>query len=85
MARQQEKKGFHLVKWKAITVNKKKGGLGIRDLKMQSKALKLKWLWRYTKEDQMLWRRAINAKYEEDKWMTKEINTPYGLSLWRSI
>ncbi|KAF3635680.1 hypothetical protein FXO37_25862 [Capsicum annuum] len=34
----------------------------------------------------MLWRRAINAKYEEeDRWMTKEINTPYGVSLWRSI
>ncbi|XP_016540805.1 uncharacterized protein LOC107841371 [Capsicum annuum] len=62
----KEKKGFYLVKWKAIIASRKKRGLGIRDLKMQSKALKLKWLWRYTKEYQMLWRKAINAKYEEE-------------------
>lgn len=29
--------------------------------------------------------KVINAKYEENKWMTKEVTTPYGVSLWRSI
>lgn len=82
----KERKGFYLVKWKALTVSKKKGGLGLRDLKFQNKALKIKWLWRCTLEDQMLWIKAIKEKYElEDRWMTKEINTPYGVSLWRSI
>jgi len=34
----------------------------------------------------MLWKRVISAKYEgEDMWMTKEVTTPYGVSLWRSI
>lgn len=34
----------------------------------------------------MLWVRSIKAKYKEEvRWMTKEINTPCGVSLWRSI
>ncbi|WMV13372.1 hypothetical protein MTR67_006757 [Solanum verrucosum] len=34
----------------------------------------------------ILWKRVISAKYEgEDMWMTKEVTTPYGVSLWRSI
>ncbi|WMV32201.1 hypothetical protein MTR67_025586 [Solanum verrucosum] len=51
----KEKKGIYLVKWKALTVSNKKGGLGLKDLKFQNKALKIKWLWRCTQEDQMLW------------------------------
>lgn len=75
--------GFHLVKWKALLVSK--GGLEIRDLEFQNKALKMKWLWKYTQEDHMLWG-AIKGKYEEeDSWMTKEVNIPYEVSLWRSI
>lgn len=65
---------------------KKQGGLGIRNLKLQSKALRLKWLWRYSQEPQAYWRKVIKIKYgEEDRWMTKEVNTPYGVSVWRSI
>lgn len=31
-------------------------------------------------------RKATKAKYgDEDKWMTNEVSTPYGVSLWRSI
>ncbi|WMV19976.1 hypothetical protein MTR67_013361 [Solanum verrucosum] len=61
------------------------GGLGIKNLKNHSKALKVKWLWRYHREDQALWYRVINKKYEElNKWVTKEVNTPYGISLWKS-
>ncbi|XP_015169282.1 uncharacterized protein [Solanum tuberosum] len=61
------------------------GGLGIKNLKNHSKALKVKWLWRYHQEDQALWYRVINNKYEElNKWVTKEVNTPYGISLWKS-
>lgn len=62
------------------------GGLGIRNLKDHSKALKMKWLWRYSQEPQALWGNVIKAKYgEEDNWTTKEVNTAYGVSLWRSI
>uniref|UniRef100_A0A0V0HRT8 Putative ovule protein n=1 Tax=Solanum chacoense TaxID=4108 RepID=A0A0V0HRT8_SOLCH len=46
----------------------------------------MKWLWKYSNENQTLWRRVICTKYEdEDYWMTKVVTTPYGTSLWRSI
>jgi len=39
-------------------------------------------LWKFTKENHLLWGRLIKAKYEqEDSWMTKEVNTPYEVSL----
>jgi len=82
----KERKGFHLVKWKNIIRSKEQGGLGIKKLKYQSKALKVKWLWRYHQEDQALWYRVIKSKYEQlNTWVTKEVNTPYGISLWKSI
>ena len=60
---------------------KKHGGLGIRNLKKQSKTLRLNWLWRYSQEPQPYWEKVIQAKYgEENKWMTKEVLTP-----WKSI
>ncbi|WMV38389.1 hypothetical protein MTR67_031774 [Solanum verrucosum] len=66
--------------------SKENGGLGIKNLKLQSKALSMKWLWKYANNNQMLWRKVIGAKYEEeDNWITKEVTTPYGASLWRSI
>ncbi|KAG5617959.1 hypothetical protein H5410_017783 [Solanum commersonii] len=46
----------------------------------------MKWLWKYSNENQTLWRRVICTKYEdEDNWMTKVVTTPYGTGLWRSI
>nr|XP_009804761.1 PREDICTED: uncharacterized protein LOC104249929 [Nicotiana sylvestris] len=38
----KEKKVVHLVKWKSLTIGKTHGGLGIRNLKNQNKALKMK-------------------------------------------
>ena len=46
----------------------------------------MKWLWKYSNENQTVWRNVIYAKYEEeDHWTTIEIRKPYGVSLWRSI
>ncbi|WMV59186.1 hypothetical protein MTR67_052571 [Solanum verrucosum] len=65
---------------------KKQGGLGIKNLKNQSKALKLKWLWRYAHEPHSMWSKVIKLKYGEmDSWVTKEATNPYGVTVWRSI
>ena len=46
----------------------------------------MKWLWKYSNMNYTLQRNVINAKHEEeDHWMMKEITTPYGVGLWRSI
>ncbi|KAG5626418.1 hypothetical protein H5410_011636, partial [Solanum commersonii] len=40
----------------------------------------------YSNDNQNLWGSVIKAKYEEsDNWMTKEVTTLYGASLWKSI
>lgn len=75
-----------MVKWISLIVGKNHGGLGIRNLKIQNKALKMKWLWRYCQEPPTYWGSVIKAKYDEEgKWMSKEVNTTYRVSLWRSI
>jgi len=38
----KERKGFHLVKWQGVITSKKVGGMGIKNLKVQSKALRMK-------------------------------------------
>ncbi|CAN4075679.1 unnamed protein product [Withania somnifera] len=82
----KERKGYHLVKWKTVIKEKRVRGLGIKNLQNKSKALRMKWLWKYSNDDQNLWGTVIKAKYEKsDSWMTKEVTTLYGVSLWKSI
>ncbi|CAN4092707.1 unnamed protein product [Withania somnifera] len=77
---------LHLVKWSEVLWGRKQGGLGTKNLKLQSKALRVKWLWRYSQETQAYWSKVIKAKYrKENRWMTKEVHTPYVVGLWRSI
>lgn len=38
-----EEKSYNLVKWDAVTVGKRRERLGIKNLKNQSKALRMKW------------------------------------------
>lgn len=73
-------------KWKNIIRRKSQGELGIENLKNQSKAPKVKLQRRYSQESQTLKCSVIKTKYEElDNWVSKEVTTPYGVSLWRSI
>lgn len=64
--------------------DKRVGGLGIKNLKNQSKALRIKWLLR-SSNDLNLWVTVIKEKYENDNWITEEVTAPYGVSLWKSI
>jgi hypothetical protein len=45
------KKKYHLVKWEIICKSKKKGGLGIKNLKRMNISLLCKWWWKLEKED----------------------------------
>ena len=75
-----------MVKWDAVIVGKKHGCLGIRNLLNQSKALMMKWLLKFNNGEHTYWKKVIKAKCEEeDNWMTKEVTTAYGVSVWRSI
>jgi len=79
-------KKFHLVKWDKLIGNKQKGGLGVRNLKIQNQSLMMKWLWRLASSEQALWKELIKQKYEmEDHWSTKMVTSTYGTSIWRAI
>ncbi|WMV24199.1 hypothetical protein MTR67_017584 [Solanum verrucosum] len=75
----KEGKGYNLVNWKNVLLSKERGGLGIRNLRLQNESLLMKWLWRYTEEDAALWKEVIVAKYGElNPWCTKITSEPYG-------
>ena len=56
----------HLVGCDKICAPIANGGLGIRKLTTFNKALLGKWLWRFGKEEDRLWRRVVASKYEEE-------------------
>jgi hypothetical protein len=56
------KKKYHLVKWEKICKSKKKGGLGIKNLRKINISLLSKWWWKLEKEEG-LWQEIIKFKY----------------------
>jgi hypothetical protein len=57
---------YHLVGWNTVCRPIANGGLGIRRVVMTNRALLGKWLWRFGREENHLWRRVIVAKYGLD-------------------
>ena len=62
----------HLVSWERVCVSKEKGGLGLRKLVHLNKALLGKWVWRFARAKEEMWKRVLVAKYgqEEFGWRT---------------
>ncbi|WMV13959.1 hypothetical protein MTR67_007344 [Solanum verrucosum] len=55
-------------------------------MKFQNQSLMMKWLWKFASAENSLWKEVIAAKYGmRDKWMTTEVASPYGSSVWRSM
>jgi hypothetical protein len=77
----------HLVGWNTICCPIAKGGLGIRRVAMTNRALLGKWLWRFSREENHLWRRVIVAKYGLDRggWSSLKPRGTHGCGLWKGI
>jgi hypothetical protein len=58
----QLKKKYHLVKWEKICKSKKKGELGIKNLRMMNISLLCKWWW-MLKNEVGLWQEIVRKKY----------------------
>jgi hypothetical protein len=53
---------YHLIKWIKVCKSKKKGGLGIKDVRKMNLSLLCKWWWRLEKESG-LWQDIVKHKY----------------------
>jgi hypothetical protein len=53
---------YHLVKWEVVSKSKRKGGLGIKNIKKMNVSLLCKWWWKLESEDG-LWQSIVKAKY----------------------
>ena len=77
----------HVVKWDIVCLDKRKSGLGVRCLHSLNKALLYKWIWRFAKERDALWREVICGKFGEfdGGWCFEEGRDNYGVGLWKAI
>ena len=77
----------HLVRWNLVCLERKKGGLGVRNLALMNKALLGKWNWRFASESEALWKQVISHKYgvEEGGWCTRAERGRHGVGLWKAI
>jgi len=78
---------FHLVNWNKICTPLHAGGLGAHNFIQFNRALLGKWLWRYGREREVLWRLVIDAKFESLKggWCSKEVSGSFGVGAWKHI
>uniref|UniRef100_A0A2N9J5V1 Reverse transcriptase domain-containing protein n=1 Tax=Fagus sylvatica TaxID=28930 RepID=A0A2N9J5V1_FAGSY len=77
----------HLVGWNTVCRPIANGGLGIGRVAVTNRDLLGKWLWRFGREENHLWRRVIVAKYELEGggWSSLEPRGFHGCGLWKGI
>ncbi|PON41703.1 hypothetical protein PanWU01x14_287660 [Parasponia andersonii] len=82
-----DEKYDHLVAWEDVCQPKAKGGLGIRNLALQNKALSFKRLWRFPQEKNSLWYKVIKSKYglQQNNWDSKMAHRTTHRSPWKFI
>jgi hypothetical protein len=56
------KKKYHLIRWPKICRSKRKGGLGIKDIRKMNISLLCKWWWKLDNEKE-LWQDIVRYKY----------------------
>ncbi|GMI80385.1 hypothetical protein HRI_001707800 [Hibiscus trionum] len=81
------KKTIHWVRWELAARPKEIGGLGFFDLKVRNRSFLNKWIWRFSFEEDSLWRKVVTIKYGYDpKSLIPAQKNPRELSwMWRNI
>ncbi|RVW32120.1 putative ribonuclease H protein [Vitis vinifera] len=70
-----------------VCADKEKGGLGLRKFACLNKALLGKWIWRFARAKEDLWKKVLEAKYgqEDFGWRTRKANGVFGVGVWKDI
>ena len=65
----------------------REGGLGLRKIAQLNKALLGKWVWRFARARDGMWKRVLVAKYgqEDFGWRTKKANGAFELGFGRRL
>lgn len=61
LGNEEGRRKYQLVKCEDVKMSMDHGGLGLRSLIEMSIALQLKWIWRYMREENMLWKIVIDV------------------------
>lgn len=64
------KRKYHLVKWTKICLPKKKGGLGIHDLRKMNLCLLCRWWWKL-ESGEGTWQEIVQKKYVKQRPITQ--------------
>jgi hypothetical protein len=78
------KRKYHLVKWAVITKPKKKGGLGVKDLRKMNISLLCKWWWKLENEEG-LWREIVRKKYKVRGGIVNLRDKPSNSPMWNDL
>jgi hypothetical protein len=73
------------IKWDIVCLPKKKGGLGVRDIRVVNISLLAKWRWRLLFDDQTVWKEVLKNKYGQGVIGSTDIGDdckPWFASLW---
>lgn len=60
-----DQRKINWVRWKEVCRPLYYEGLGLRSIKETNRTLLSKWLWKYGKDYNALWRNVVSAKYGE--------------------
>ncbi|CAN0857148.1 Putative ribonuclease H protein At1g65750 [Linum grandiflorum] len=80
-----DSKKFHMVSWDRVKIPKRRGGLGVMDLRSMNVALLGKWLWRFGVERNAWWRKLIRVKFGLERgsdWRSACNRSSSGWSIW---
>jgi hypothetical protein len=73
------------IKWEVVCLPKKKGGLGVRDVRAVNISLLAKWRWRLLEANNTVWQEVIKAKYGTNAVGRVDVGLecqPWYASLW---
>jgi hypothetical protein len=78
------KRKYHLIKWTKICKSKKKGGLGIKDIRKMNVSLLVKWWWKLDNEEDV-WQKNIKHKYLKSESILDVSHKQSDSAIWADL